>query len=161
MADVIELKTCSSCKEALTLSAFSAAPNYSDGYRGQCKKCRAGYTAGYKARTNYKPPRKYKKKRQSYAALRQQMLRQKYGISQSDFDALLAIQGGCAICLSPTPRGGRHNSFVVDHCHETGRVRGILCHPCNIALGVLGDTPEAIFRAWDHVSKGQPLRRVA
>lgn len=55
----------------------------------------------------------------------------------------MAAQGLlCPICATPntlTPH--------VDHCHKTGKVRGILCHRCNIALGMLLDNPNACLRA--------------
>lgn len=61
------------------------------------------------------------------------MLRRKYGISLSQFDAMLAAQNGtCAICLKEPTEG---KPLHVDHCHSTGRVRGLLCHQCNWYLG--------------------------
>lgn len=62
-------------------------------------------------------------------------------------------QGGlCALCASKTRLGGRQpDSACVDHCHETGRIRGILCFGCNTALGKLGDTTEALERALRYV----------
>jgi Autographiviridae endonuclease VII len=63
----------------------------------------------------------------------------KYGIKEADFDQMLREQKGrCALCKTEEP-GGRHNVFNVDHCHQTGRVRGLLCDRCNRYLGRLGD----------------------
>lgn len=60
-------------------------------------------------------------------------LKRLYGITPEDFDAMLAAQGGCcAICGTDTPRG--RGRFHVDHCHTTGRVRGLLCTLCNTSL---------------------------
>jgi hypothetical protein len=67
----------------------------------------------------------------------------RYGITQSDYQIMLAEQNfSCAICNSVY--SGRVGSFyfVVDHCHETGRVRGLLCHRCNISLGRISDSVE-------------------
>jgi hypothetical protein len=65
---------------------------------------------------------------------RSQNLTTRYGIDQTDYDAMLAKQGGkCALC------GGAMARPVVDHCHQSGAVRGILCHPCNIKLPVFED----------------------
>jgi hypothetical protein len=65
-----------------------------------------------------------------------------YGLTVEDFDRMLAEQGGvCAICSR------EHERMCVDHCHETGKVRGILCSPCNRAIGQLGDTVEHVQRA--------------
>lgn len=64
-------------------------------------------------------------------------LKARYGITASDYDAMLAAQDGrCAICGTTEPEG-RRGVFCVDHDHETGAVRGLLCWPCNRRLGVL------------------------
>ncbi|MFH9431825.1 endonuclease VII domain-containing protein [Streptomyces sp. NPDC017615] len=56
-------------------------------------------------------------------------------------DAMVASQRGlCVICLNAP-------AAHVDHCHKTGRVRGVLCFNCNSAIGKLGDDPEAVRRA--------------
>lgn len=74
---------------------------------------------------------------------RQRLLAAKYGMTPKAFAALLAEQGGvCAVC--GTTRG---TGPVVDHCHTTGKVRGILCSPCNVALGQMEDSPELLRRA--------------
>ena len=77
------------------------------------------------------------------AARRERKLQQNYGIGVDERDALLATQGGrCAICGANEPNGyGWH----VDHDHEFGAVRGILCGGCNIGIGHLRDDP-AILR---------------
>jgi hypothetical protein len=71
---------------------------------------------------------------------RDQKLRSSYGMTAMDYDAMLAAQGGrCANpgCRTDAPRGmGR---FHVDHDHRTGKIRGLLCNGCNLALGHLGD----------------------
>lgn len=80
----------------------------------------------------------------------------KYGLTDADYKALFDRQGGlCALCGTDRP-GGRFKVLHVDHCHETGRVRGLLCHRCNVALGTLGDTPKSIAAALEYVEgKGQ------
>lgn len=66
-----------------------------------------------------------------------------YGLSFAARDALLAGQGGgCAICHATAPGGNR--GWNIDHDHQTGRVRGLLCIRCNTLLGRLGDTAERI-----------------
>lgn len=58
----------------------------------------------------------------------------KFGMTLSDRDKMLAEQGGvCAMCGSDNPRSKR--AWHVDHDHATGRIRGILCFPCNTKLG--------------------------
>lgn len=71
-----------------------------------------------------------------------------YGISVDEYETLLAQQGGvCAICKKAETliRKGALCKLTIDHDHNTGRVRGILCNNCNRALGMLKDDP-AILR---------------
>ena len=70
----------------------------------------------------------------------------KYGIRIEDYERLLEQQDGkCALCESPYPNGNSRY-FSVDHCHSSGRVRGLLCFPCNSVLGRLGDSHESVER---------------
>ncbi len=70
----------------------------------------------------------------------------KFGLAPGDRDFMHDYQQGqCGICQ-------RHESeftrkLAVDHCHETGRVRGLLCGPCNTALGLLSDDRQRLERA--------------
>jgi hypothetical protein len=71
-----------------------------------------------------------------------------YGISLEDYDILLARQGGaCAICGQPSER-----PLCVDHCHVTGRVRGLLCRNCNSAIGFYCDDPSLTRAAADYLA---------
>ena len=67
-------------------------------------------------------------------------LKKKFGISLKEYTALLETQGGgCAICGGgPT---GKQVWLSVDHDHATGVIRGLLCHSCNAAIGMLKDDP--------------------
>jgi len=65
--------------------------------------------------------------------VRRSTLMKKYGITLEDYDRMMKIQGGlCAICNKTNPNGFR---LAVDHDHETGQVRGLLCQECNGKLG--------------------------
>lgn len=80
------------------------------------------------------------------AASRKSKLLREYGLTQAQYDAMVAKQGGlCAICHGPPTRG--NVNLVVDHCHLTGKVRGLLCGTCNGAIGMLDDDPEIVRRA--------------
>lgn len=68
-------------------------------------------------------------------------MRYKYGIGADDFETILEGQGGlCGSCGDKEDEVG----FRLDHDHSTGKVRGILCHHCNVALGHLRDDPKRI-----------------
>lgn len=68
-------------------------------------------------------------------------LKRHYGLTEAERDEMVASQMGlCVICLDAP-------AAHVDHCHETGRVRGVLCFNCNSAIGKLGDDPDAVRRA--------------
>lgn len=68
-----------------------------------------------------------------------------YGLTPEDVDRMLAEQGGCAIC--GTQESAAVKGWHVDHNHSTGKVRGILCHHCNIGIGLLGDDPIKLRQA--------------
>lgn len=79
--------------------------------------------------------------------------RANYGMTRAEIAALLVSQDGkCAIC-GVGDAGGRHGNFHVDHDHETGRVRGMLCHSCNIALGHFKDDPSVLQSAIDYLHR--------
>ncbi|MBP0933469.1 endonuclease VII domain-containing protein [Streptomyces goshikiensis] len=68
-------------------------------------------------------------------------LKRAYGMTEAERDEMIAAQGGlCCICLKAP-------AVHVDHCHETGMVRGVLCFNCNSAIGKLGDDPDTLRRA--------------
>jgi len=67
------------------------------------------------------------------------------GLTVEQWDQKIADQGFvCAVCLSPDP-GCPDNQFRIDHDHVTGRLRGLLCHHCNVALGHVRDDPARLL----------------
>lgn len=71
---------------------------------------------------------------------REDALRRNYGITRAEFDALVEKQGGrCAICGGE--RNGPGTVLHVDHCHNSKKIRGLLCGKCNTAIGLLNDDP--------------------
>lgn len=82
------------------------------------------------------------------------VLRNKYGVTSAERDALLDQQGGvCAICgAGLCPERG---VLAVDHDHDTGEVRGILCQPCNRGLGDFRDSPALLLAAAEYLRKRQ------
>lgn len=88
-------------------------------------------------------------------------LLRKYGITTKDYNEMYINQNGlCAICNKEGFRMAEHHKLklVVDHCHSTGSVRGLLCHNCNRALGLLKDSIESLEKAVKYL-KVQRLSR--
>lgn len=71
---------------------------------------------------------------------------QNYGITVEQYDEMLAKQGGCCAICGDLP-GSTKRKFHVDHDHQTGRVRGILCMRCNLVLGYAKETPAVLSAA--------------
>jgi hypothetical protein len=73
----------------------------------------------------------------------------RYGLTKEKFNQLLAKQNGvCAICEQPEKHKKR---LSVDHCHETKRVRGLLCSNCNVGLGFFRDNPKVLRASADYL----------
>jgi hypothetical protein len=86
-------------------------------------------------------------------SLRKSHLKRKYGLTPDDYDAMLAAQrGGCAICGAPAPEG---QSLHVDHCHDSGAVRGLLCFRCNAGLGQFDHDSERLARAASYLGSAR------
>ena len=86
-------------------------------------------------------------------AIRRKERLKRYGITQEEYNKILDRQDGkCAICRIQF--GSTKRSFAVDHNHETNEVRGILCHRCNQAIGLLREDPAIIARAISYVQAG-------
>ena len=134
------MKTCKTCKVEKPYSEFNVRKGNKDGYRTQCKGCSSAYN-----KKRYEDP--------AYVAQhRSNHLKRKYGISSSDYSLMFTQQGGCcAICKSETPKRSS-TYFMVDHNHNTGAVRGLLCHPCNSAIGLLGDNISTLQAAINYLS---------
>jgi hypothetical protein len=78
-------------------------------------------------------------------------LKQK-GLTPELFDDMLKSQGGkCALCEHEHVAGHARKSLVVDHCHRSGRLRGLLCHSCNRAIGLMRDDPARLRYAAEYL----------
>jgi len=90
----------------------------------------------------------------------------KFGVNYKHYKAILKAQNGCCAnpgCRSMTPGAPGRKRFYIDHCHETGKIRGLLCHSCNLALGHIQDKVEKLeglitylndqTTSWGHIQK--------
>ena len=128
-------KVCTRCRMSKPLTSFHKHKSRKDGLQTACIECKG------------------KDPSQSTEEKRRRHLMRKYGITEQDFQVLLAAQGGlCAICGVNEP-GGQYNTWHVDHCHESGNVRGLLCNNCNLGLGYFKDNLEALQRALKYLEE--------
>ena len=126
------MKRCSRCREVKPEGEFPVRRASRDGLGCYCKPCH-----------NLKNRQTIQR---LYGNSRHYHLQQRFGIGVDEFDAMVEAQGGlCPICKK---RAAVH----VDHDHRTGKVRAILCEPCNGGLGQFKDDPERIRRAIEYLA---------
>jgi len=143
-------KKCTQCDTVKPLDQFGVSRQGARGpvYRSNCKACASARAMQWFADN---PER-------TMANRRRWNLQKLYGITPEQYEEMLSEQGGlCAVCRQPEPdahgRTGTQFSLSVDHCHDTGRVRGLLCQKCNRAIGLLGDNVELLRAAIRYLEK--------
>lgn len=146
-------KTCKNCRAVKSSDDFYKNKTYASGVSNTCKVCHY-----QQCKLNReKNPEKYKAHKDNWIKKNPEWAKfvtsrahwkRRYGITPEQYDVLKLKQNNqCAICLSP-PEGCR---LSVDHCHKTGRIRGLLCRQCNAVLGLLKEDPSLFFRAADYL----------
>jgi Recombination endonuclease VII len=119
----------------------------SERYCGRCKEWKASTEFSPRNAWCKKCRRQYNNSRHDSTKRRAENLKRHYQLSLEEYNSLLEKQGGvCACCkLSETRMNKRIKGLLhVDHCHKTGKVRGLLCTNCNTALGLLKEDPERV-----------------
>lgn len=160
-----ETKKCCRCKKVLPIGSFTKLSSSKDGHRCDCKACnnakQTKYRREYPEKVRISKKRAYskwkknqteadRKKKRKYH--RTHKLKTKYGITLAQFNWLLEKQKFlCAICSKKIDPDSRQTA--IDHDHETGEIRGILCRSCNRGLGLLGDTKQSIKEAHNYLCK--------
>lgn len=157
-------KTCTKCQEAKHSNAFYKGEN-------QCKACRYAASRAYRAAHPEKVREWEKRHRERHREARKKSvrdwqqrnrshtraynLRRNFGITPEEYDRLRASQAGrCAICGQPETmksRKGHPLPLCVDHDHTSGKIRGLLCNSCNIAIGNLRDDPGRCLAAANYL----------
>jgi hypothetical protein len=137
------VRPCKGCGEEKPLSAFPPVKgrNGKEYRKHTCYTCRnANYTTPWREQNQ-----------EAYKALnRKSHLKIKYGLTVEEVDQLAQAQDyACAIC------GTTERELCIDHNHETGVVRGLLCGPCNTAIAVLGDDLDGVLRAANYMLKAE------
>lgn len=137
--DAIEAgkKHCASCREVKDLDDFHRAANGPQGRHSWCKPCcRERRTPAHRANAE-----RYNLQRRANT----------YGITVEELKGLIAAQDGrCAICSKPCVSG---RQLAVDHNHETGQVRGLLCANCNRGIGLLQDSADNARSAAEYLTR--------
>ena len=132
-----ECKKCNICHKILPLTRFSKSSIKKSGYRGDCKSCQQ-ITKRKWSNTNYH--RDYEKNRKLIST---------YGITLKDFRQKLECQEyKCEICKC-TIADDKHTH--VDHCHTTGKVRGLLCSKCNHAMGLVNENTTTLHNMINYI----------
>lgn len=169
------LMKCTTCGESKPLSGFKRRKSVSDGHRKQCKECMKKVAAKWpkpsKEKSREHSRRHYYKhqekeiqrsssvNRSRKDAIRDKRYQKEYGITLEDFEAMRAAQGGvCACCGDEEKsihRKGAAINLHVDHCHDTGKVRGLLCTRCNIGIGFLMNDVEIMLKAAIYIEKNK------
>ena len=120
-------------------------PNMPHFSKGMCKACyKAEYGKSYYEKNRIDLLAKQKKR----VSRDRPHLMERYGLTPEDYDAMLRAQDGkCAICGREDSGRSDKRSLCVDHDHDTGAVRGLLCDPCNNGLGRFNDDPSLLMAA--------------
>lgn len=142
------MKQCIKCNENKDLRQFYTHKGMTDGRLNKCIAC-----SKKESKANYKACDKTKRNanKNAYQARNSEKrygwnMKHKYGITIEQFKAQEAKQKGlCGVCSMP-------GELVIDHCHKTGKFRGLLHRSCNSALGLLQDNPEVILAAASYVA---------
>ena len=148
------IKKCSMCKAEKPLDSFCKHKGKHDGLNNNCKECVKEYTAKNKEQVKKYKSEYYVAHREKLAVKdRKHHLKRKYGVTQEWYDEQLKLQdGGCKICGTKDPgKGLKH--FHVDHSHTTGKVRGLLCHSCNVGIGLFKEDVKLIQKAIEYVNR--------
>lgn len=110
-----------------------------------CESCRERNREYMRRKRAGIPP---EQKTREWHSQRHYYLKYKYGITEKQYDEMLKAQDNkCAICKSSTTKDKKRHRFMVDHCHVTGVVRGLLCSSCNKAIGLFHDSQDILYAA--------------
>lgn len=147
-------KRCSKCGDKKLFSEFSKSKDAKDGLQSWCKKC---YKEHHQTHKNPKRKAEYDKKyRQTekgkfnYESSKRN-LKNHHGVTLEQYDKMFEEQGGvCAICSGVNKNGRR---LAIDHNHNTGEIRGLLCANCNIGIGMLKENVNILCSAISYLGK--------
>jgi hypothetical protein len=143
------MKTCSKCNADKPESEFytytSRDKHLTGGLHARCKRCEHDARASHRKANPQKAADNARKCK----------LKKVYGISVEQWEQMSVSQNGvCAICKGKSKDGRR---LHVDHCHASGKVRGLLCHDCNRGLGMFQDNTIFLQNAKEYLDNHSQL----
>jgi hypothetical protein len=149
------MKICTKCKIEKEDSEFHKDKRSKDGFRYECKVCAKEYGKKYRVMSGVKDQRreyckKYRAKPEVKERKREYCYKSKYNITLEEYDKMCCQQNGrCLICEE------KPNKLVVDHDHKTGKVRGLLCNSCNLAIGYLKENKQHFMKAIEYLERDE------
>lgn len=159
----IKERHCTGCNTTKIITEFVKDKYDKSGFTYRCKKCRN--KASYEWNQNNKDKVKAAnlknrdKRKQFYnspegiISSRKAHLKRIYNLTLDAFDKMLEDQNfKCAVCEGNETHD-KHRVMAVDHCHETGKIRGLLCFKCNSALGNFNDNKQLLINAIKYLEK--------
>lgn len=147
-------KWCAACETIKPLDAFGSNRSAHDGKQGRCKPCCiASVTASRRKNPTAHRASSRRWREENLEQHADMHARWRYGAEPGSYARMLAEQGGkCAICEATEP-GPRLRRFHIDHCHDTGIIRGLLCAKCNTGIGQLMHDPRILEAALVYLKK--------
>lgn len=145
-------KTCCTCRELKPMDAYNLLAKSADGRQPRCRDCqKVAHGEWYERRGDHSRAMARKWNRENPEAAREHHFKCRYGITFAQYEEMRERQGSvCAICRQPCGTG---KNLSVDHCHTTGKVRGLLCDRCNRGLGSFDDDMGRMRAAVDYLAR--------
>lgn len=147
------MKRCSHCKETKAITEFFASAIRFDGLDRRCRTCCGTLHDQWRRKNLPAAAAAGRKWRAENPERSKDHGRKKnYDLPLGTYDRMLAQQNGkCAICFAES--AGGKGAFHVDHCHDSGKVRGLLCHECNLGLGKFKDRADLLTSAINYLAE--------
>ena len=147
------MKLCTGCKVIKDTSNFSLDKRSPDGLQYKCKQCQKIWRNLNKEKRS-KQSKQYREenKESIKKVIRKWRMQTTFGLSIEEYDALLQSQNNCCASCGVHMSTQKRN-LAVDHCHSTGKIRGLLCTNCNIGLGMFKDDVNLLQKAIEYLEK--------
>ena len=153
-------RVCMRCKDIKDIEEFTTCKRTKSGYRTLCKQCAAEdnmkrkYSNDPALLHNRMKSARWRRENPELAKLKAQVGSMRYrgiDINEEQYTSLISgSNGNCEICCNPNysrhPDSDKPKALFIDHDHVTGKVRGLICHHCNVALGGAKDNIETLYK---------------